>query len=558
MEALRPEPSSGSLPDGHRAMSGWLLLIVPLALAFTFRDSLSVLVVFWGEPEYSHGYLIPLITLYLLLVRIPMLQDKARVASWAGVALLALGLFLFVLGELSALYAIVWYSFVLTIWAIALVLGGWRSVPVLAPALVFLLFMVPLPRFIQWNLSNQLQLISSDLGAAILRLMSVPVFVEGNVIDLGSYKLQVVEACSGLRYLFPLMCFGLLCAVMFRASFWQRAAVFLSSIPIAIGMNSFRIAVTGVLVNRFGTEAAEGFLHYFEGWVIFTACLALMFLLMWLFARFSGASLDDVLQPELPDLAAIRQARSLMAVTPPVLAAMALLAAGAASSVFITGREELVPPRPPLATFPLAIDGRQGAEKEIPTVQLEELKLTDYIIADYRATDGRPPVEMYVAYYESQRKGASIHSPKACLPGGGWEIEDIRQVRVGEGGVRAFEANRVVISLGPQRLLVYYWFMQRGRYLTNEYLVKWYLFWDSLTRRRTDGALVRLTVPVSDAARLDEADAVVRSFIDSAEPRLAYYIPGETAVPASEGASQVPAAVSRAAVPTLPAVADGR
>jgi exosortase D (VPLPA-CTERM-specific) len=388
--------------------------------------------------------------------------------------------------------------------------------------------------------------------------MSVPVFVEGNVIDLGSYKLQVVEACSGLRYLFPLMCFGLLCAVMFRASFWQRAAVFLSSIPIAIGMNSFRIAVTGVLVNRFGTEAAEGFLHYFEGWVIFTACLALMFLLMWLFARFSGASLDDVLQPEMPDLAAIRQARSLAVVTPPVLAALALLLVGAASSVFLTGREELIPNRPTLATFPLAIDGRQGTEKDIPTVQLEELKLTDYIIADYRATDGRPPVEMYVAYYESQRKGASIHSPKACLPGGGWEIEDIRPVRVGEGGVRPFEANRVVISLGPQRLLVYYWFMQRGRYLTNEYLVKWYLFWDSLTRRRTDGALVRLTVPVSDAARLDEADAVIRSFIDSAEPRLAYYIPGETAVPAADGAGQVPGAVGRAAGPTLPTMADGR
>ena len=104
-------------------------------------------------------------------------------------------------------------------------------------ALVFLLFMVPLPRFIQFNLSNELQLISSQLGAGIVRLFGIPVSLEGNVIDLGSYKLQVVEACSGLRYLFPLMSFGLLCAVLFKAPVWQRALVFLSSLPITIVMN---------------------------------------------------------------------------------------------------------------------------------------------------------------------------------------------------------------------------------------------------------------------------------------------------------------------------------
>ena len=137
-----------------------------------------------------------------------------------------------------------------------------------------------------------------------------------------------------------------------------------------------------------------------------------------------------------------------------------------------------------------------GRRDRLDGVYLEALKLDDYVLADFNAA-GRPPVNLYVAYYNSQRKGESVHSPRSCIPGGGWRISGIASRDIAlAGGAGHLSVNRVVIERGDVKQVVYYWFDQRGRVLTNEYLVKWYIFWDSLTRNRTDGAMLRLTVPV--------------------------------------------------------------
>ena len=123
-------------------------------------------------------------------------------------------------------------------------------------------------------------------ASRFIRLFQIPVYLEGNVIDLGVYKLQVVEACSGLRYLYPLMSLGFLAAYLFQAPLWQRALVFLSTIPITIAMNSLRIGLVGVMVDHFGPQDADGFLHMFEGWIIFIACALLLVAEMYVLARF--------------------------------------------------------------------------------------------------------------------------------------------------------------------------------------------------------------------------------------------------------------------------------
>ena len=105
----------------------------------------------------------------------------------------------------------------------------------------------------------------------------MPVFLDGNVIDLGVYKLMVAEACSGLRYLFPIMSFTYVFAVLYRGPRWHKAVLLLSAVPIAVLMNSFRIGVIGILVDRYGIAQAEGFLHVFEGWVVFLTCIGILF-----------------------------------------------------------------------------------------------------------------------------------------------------------------------------------------------------------------------------------------------------------------------------------------
>ncbi len=198
--------------------------------------------------------------------------------SWFGALLVAAGLCLALAGTLGTIYLLVHIAIIIVLMGLALACLGWRGTRIIWFPLVYLIFMIPLPDFFQVRLSAEMQLWASALGVAVIRFFDISVFLEGNVIDLGVYKLQVVEACSGLRYLFPLMSFGFLVAYMYKGRFWERALVFLSTIPITIFMNSFRIGVIGVLVESYGIEMAEGFLHDFEGWLIFMACSLILLL----------------------------------------------------------------------------------------------------------------------------------------------------------------------------------------------------------------------------------------------------------------------------------------
>jgi EpsI family protein len=183
------------------------------------------------------------------------------------------------------------------------------------------------------------------------------------------------------------------------------------------------------------------------------------------------------------------------------------------------------PTRETFATFPLALGSWSGRRTAMEQAYLDQLKLDDYMLADYQAP-GWSPINLYIAWYDKQSSGEATHSPRACLPGGGWRIEDLRQVpipNVNSAG-QPLRVNRALIQYDSQRELVYYWFQQRGRIITNEYLVKWYLLVDSVTRHRTDGALVRLVVPLASSMSIGEADRELQSFLAVVTPRLDPYV----------------------------------
>jgi exosortase len=169
------------------------------------------------------------------------------------------------------------YAYIVTLYGLVLSFTGTRAFRVLAVPMLILAFMIPLPQFVLYNLSAKLQLLSSGLGVWFMRLFGISVFVEGNVIDLGGYKLQVAEACDGLRYLFPLMTLGFLMAYFYKGALWKRAVLFLSSVPITLVMNSWRIGTIGLMVEHWGIGMAEGFLHEFQGWMVFMLSAALLF-----------------------------------------------------------------------------------------------------------------------------------------------------------------------------------------------------------------------------------------------------------------------------------------
>ena len=520
--ALAPVPSFG--------VNGLLVgAVMAVSLVVVFSSGLILMAQWWmNSEEYSYGWFVPPIAAFLVWQRHEALRALPFTGSWAGVALVAVALAIGVLGELSALYTMIQYAFLLALAGAVLSLTGWRAFRVIAVALLTLLLMVPLPSFIYFPLSQQLQLLSSELGVWFIRLAGISVYLEGNVIDLGDYRLQVAEACSGLRYLFPLMTLGFIVALFYRAPMWKRGLVFMSAGVITVLMNSLRIGVIGVLVSHFGAAQAEGFLHWFEGWVIFMACVALLLLGIWLLERLSPhrRRLRDALAIELPERTSRTLTRTPRPIPAPAWVAAALLALAVAPALLIPQRVEAAPPRADFAEFPLRLEEWNGHHERLEEAYVAELKFTDYLLADYQRR-GTDLVNLYVAYYASQRKGESVHSPKGCLPGGGWVVEQFSQHEMdglGPAG-RPLAVNRVVISRGSDRQLVYYWFQQRGRTMTNEYLVKWFLFWDSLTRNRTDGALVRLITPIRANSGNDSADGVLRDFARTAGPRLQAYLP---------------------------------
>ncbi len=515
------------VPQTSVIRTGLLALLAVFIGILGFSGALTELVYRWNQQEeYSHGFLIPVVTAWLLWTRRDALRANIGQPSWIGPVLILLAIALHITGELSAIFILSQIGFVVALMGIALGTGGYSLLKVAFIPIAFLLFAIPLPYFIDSVLTLRLQLVSSELGVLVIRMLEIPVYRDGNIIDMGNYKLQVVEACSGLRYLYPLLSLSFLAAYLFHAPLWQRGLVLLSSIPIAIGMNGFRIGVVGILVDRWGTQMAEGVLHFFEGWVIFLACAALLTAEMYLLAWISRRRFFDVFYfPKVAVRLPGRLGAKLVGKSP-LVACLFLLCAGGFAVFSISGRSEIIPERTSFVEFPARIGQWQGHVSSLDIETERGLGLDDYILSDYSRSDGKL-VNLYAAYYASQRKGVSPHSPIVCIPGGGWAITDLEQMNYLNLGEER-PLNRVIIQKGSVKELVYYWFDERGRKIANEFWAKFYLLADAIAKNRTDGALVRLTTQVLPGETERDADQRLQTFMQDAVPRLSAFLPSDT------------------------------
>lgn len=527
-----------SLVDRHSLQAAlnpaglaWFVLLVAASLPIWWLGFGS-LIAAWSTAEYSHGPLIPLISLYLFLRELRQaapVDPAAPVDRRPGIAVILLGLTVGIFGNLVRIPDIVTYGLILWVGGVVLTCMGWdrgrrHQLPVL-----HLIFMLPLPQFVYWQLTIFLQLVSSELGVWFVRLAGVPVFLEGNIIDLGVYKLQVAEACSGLRYLFPILSFSYLFGILYRGPFWHKALLFLMAAPLTVLMNAFRIGMIGVLVNSYGIGHAEGFLHFFEGWVIFGACVAILFATAVLLQRLTRdpKPLADTIDLDTTGFAA--QARRLPAIAPArgIMVAAAMTLAVTVAFVATPPRTPVVVDRDPFVLFPRDLGGWSGVVEPLEPDIARVLGATDYINATYLAPGEAAHVNFFSAWYEKQTEGSGIHSPEVCLPVGGWEVFSIVPTPITISGTvyGTFNVNRAVIQKGLSRQLVYYWFEQRGKRMTNDYLAKASVVWDSLTIGRTDGALLRVVTPIGTNETEAEAEARMQRFMVEALARLPRFIP---------------------------------
>lgn len=524
------EPKAFSFSTLYKSGALWITLAVLGMVAF-FWTGLSSLVVAWEQPEYGHGYLIVPIAIYLFLMYLS--EEKKNPAAsnpqrGLGVAIVILGLIGGFVGNLSNIPDVITYGFIVSIAGLMLIVMGRVRGILFWPPVIYLIFMLPLPNFLYWPLSIKLQFISSEIGVAIIQLLNIPVFLGGNVIDLGEYKLQVAEACSGLRYLFPLASFGFLFSILYKGPKWHKIVLFLSTIPITILMNSFRIGVIGILVNSYGIEMAEGFLHYFQGWVIFVACIATLYLEAVLLQRLvkNRQPIHKMLDIDFGALSSqFGKIRNVPASRALVLTAILIIVAGASWNL-APSRASVTPQRDPLVLFPLQLANWQGKRTTLDRNIEQVLAADDYLLADYTNTETGTSSNLFIAYYKSLTSGSGIHSPEVCVPAGGWEVSRWTdkdtgiQLKQGE----TLRVNRAVIQKGIQRQLVYYWFAQRGRNMTSSWAAKGYTVYDSITRGRTDGALVRVVTRIKPAEKMEVVEKRLEGFLKMALAELPNYV----------------------------------
>ena len=487
-------------PEMLKEFSNQSLTIFALLLfSFTWLLYQTGLFLIWLEDEeYGHGMMVVGILVYLLYRNREKLLNTPNTTSWLGIVVSLSALLMFSLGELSGIAPIQMYSIWLFAVAATLSIGGWSLFKKLLIPLCIIFLLIPLPNVLGPMLTSQLQLISSKLGVWVIRLFGGVVYLEGNTIDMGSVKLLVAEACAGLRYLFPLMSIGAIAGYLMRAPVWMRWLLFIATIPVTIFMNSFRIGVTGLLTEAYGSSHTEGFLHFFEGWVVFVASLIILIVFAWLLTKLlpEKPALTKVFSFEhvmgaKENISAEKKERWQTQTSVKVMLSSLIIAVIATSS--FTEREDIEIVSKPFSAFPQMLGKWQANEKRLPASIIDS---SDYYNGTFKSPQGKG-INLYIAYYADQKLGAAPHSPELCIPGDGWKITSITPVRLKNKKDKEIEVNRLIITKGDHKIITYYWLKQGKKIFRKQYLARLGLIWFAIKENRADAALIRLVSEVS-------------------------------------------------------------
>ncbi len=269
-------PAQATRPAGDAQAWGGLLLLLALAL-LVFTPALRILAeVCRQDGNSSHIFFVPLISAYLVWGRRAQLAPIQVRSSARGLALLLLGLALYILGRLGQVQLLSNLALVISLIGLVWFNLGEEAARALRFPLLFLFFLVPVPDSLIKTVAFPLQLFATRVSAAIMGLLSIPVLREGNMLYFANTQLEVAEACSGIRSMMAFLMLGSLFAYLVRGGAARRLLLVALAFPLAVAMNVLRVTGTGVLAYRYGSEVAQGFLHEFSGLLVFAAGFLVM------------------------------------------------------------------------------------------------------------------------------------------------------------------------------------------------------------------------------------------------------------------------------------------
>jgi len=275
------EPVAHPAPSAKTAVPPlWQIVALCGLLVWLYGPTLTRLVgQWWHDPNFSHGFFVPLFAAFVIW------QERSRFAglklqpSWAGLFILGSGLCMLVLGQMGAEIFLSRLSLLIVLAGLTVLFLGWNFFRAVLFPWALLLLMIPIPAIVFNQITFPLQILASKIASAILPWFGVPVLREGNVIILPNLVLEVAEACSGIRSLMSLATLAVIYGYLTERRTLVRALLALASLPIAVAANSLRIVITGLLVQYWDADKAQGFFHEFQGWLMFVASLVMLYAL---------------------------------------------------------------------------------------------------------------------------------------------------------------------------------------------------------------------------------------------------------------------------------------
>lgn len=261
-------------------LRSWKAVALVALLLWLYLPTLEHLVQqWWHDPNFSHGFFVPLFTAFILWHDRNRLRAVPLRPRWSGLGVLLIGLCALIVGQMGAEIFLSRISLLIVLAGLVILFLGWSFFRAVLFPWAVLALMIPIPELVFSQITFPLQLLASKVASTTLPWLGVPVLREGNVIVLPAMALEVADACSGIRSLMTLATLAIIYGYLMERSVPVRVFLALAAIPIAVAANSFRIIGTGLLVQYWDPDKAEGFFHEFQGWLIFVASLVMLYLL---------------------------------------------------------------------------------------------------------------------------------------------------------------------------------------------------------------------------------------------------------------------------------------
>jgi exosortase len=253
--------------------------LIAAGFILVFFKTIAGLVSDWStDPNFSHGFLIPVIALYMVWYKKDQLRQIPKQPSRIGLGILLLGLLVHVAANIGAELFMMRFSMVITLSGIIIYLFGISTFRTILIPVAYLILMIPIPAILWNQVAFPLQLWAAKLSAQMIALIGIPVFREGNILHLAPTSLEVVDACSGLRSLTSLLALTGIAAYLAPLSVLKKWVLFFSAVPVAVAVNVIRLTITAAMAVWISPETAHGFLHDMSGLIIFGAALVLVYL----------------------------------------------------------------------------------------------------------------------------------------------------------------------------------------------------------------------------------------------------------------------------------------